>query len=267
MREATSALILFGGLIASVGVGLLIRALLPERHRSRETMELVQLAIGMMVTLASVVLGLLTYSVKGNFDTTNSDLATLSSSLIQIDRALREYGPDADPIRHLLRAYTAAAIATTWPDEPAPPGSYYPHDVTPVSPGRLESSELGRLLDRAELETRELTPSNPFQARLASDAIRDAQALITNRWRLIEDSRSTISLPFYFVLVLWLVVIFGCFGFMAPYRNLFVLGTIGLTAMSVSSAMYVILDMDTPIGGFISIGSAPLRDALSHLLA
>ena len=87
------------------------------------------------------------------------------------------------------------------------------------------------------------------------------------RWRVIEDARSTITLPFYLVLCSWLVVIFGCFGFITPHRNGFLLGMTALAAISVSSAMFVILDMDTPIGGLIAIGSAPLRDALAHLTA
>ena len=266
MNELTSTLVLLAALFISVGFGLLIKTLLPEHHRSRETMELVQLVIGMLVTLASVVLGLLTYSVKGNFDATASDLASLGSSLIQIDRTLREYGTEADPIRAILRAYTAAAIATTWPEEPAPPGNYYPRNASHPTPGRLESTDLGRMLGQAELQTRHLNPTDPFQTRLASDAIRDFQTLITERWRVIEDARSTITLPFYLVLVFWLVVIFGCFGFMTPHHNSFVLGIIALAATSVSSAMYVILEMDTPLGGLIAISSAPLHDALAHLL-
>jgi hypothetical protein len=266
MQEVTSSLILLAVLIVSVGLGLLVRYFLPERHRSRETLEVVQLVIGMLVTLASVVLGLLTYSVKGNFDQTSTDLASLGTTIIQLDQALREYGPEADPIRAILRSYTAAAIASTWHNEPPPPGNYYPGNLTPTAVGRLEDTDLGRMLDRGELAARMLTPQTPLQQKLSDAALRDFQGLIAARWRVIEDARSTLTLPFYLVLCFWLVVIFGCFGFITPQRNTFLLGMITLAAISVTSAMFVILDMDTPLGGLISIGSAPLRDALAHLL-
>jgi hypothetical protein len=266
MNEIESALVLMAALLASVGLGIAMRLLLPERHRSRETLEVVQLVIGMLVTLASVVLGLLTYSVKGNFDQTSSDLGALGSGIIQINRMLAEYGPEADPIRVMLRAYTAGAIASTWPAEVPPPGDYYPRNLPPVAPGRLETSELGTLLNQAELATRRLVPRDNVQDRLAADAVHEFQALIAARWRLIDDARSTITLPFFLVLCFWLVVIFGCFGFMTPYRNAFLFGMTALAALSVSSAMFVILDMDTPLGGLIAISSAPLRDALAHLL-
>jgi hypothetical protein len=266
MTEFRNAALVLLVLVVSTGMGIAIRAALPERHRSHEALEVVQLVIGMLFTLASVVLGLLTYSVKGNFDQTSVDLASLGSNIIQVDRLLREYGPEADPIREVLRSYTAAVIASTWPGEPAPPGDYYPRNLPRTPPGRLEDTTLGRLLNHGEFQTRALTPHTPMQQKLADDALHDFQALIMARWRVIEDARSTITLPFYLVLCSWLAVIFGCFGFMTPHRNTFLLGMIALGAVSVSSAMYVILDMDTPIGGWISIGSAPMRDALAHLL-
>jgi hypothetical protein len=267
MAEFLNAAIVLLVMLASAGLGVAIRSALAEHHRSREVLEVVQLVIGMLFTLASVVLGLLTYAVKGNFDQTSVDLAALGSNIIQVDRLLREYGPEADPIRELLRDYTAAAVASTWPNEPPPAGDYYPRNLPRTAPGRLEDTTLGRMLNHGEFQTRELTPRTPVQQKLAEDALHDFQALIMARWRVIEDARSTITLPFYLVLCFWLAVIFGCFGFMTSYRATFLLGMIALGALSVSSAMYVILDMDTPIGGWISVGSAPLRDALAHLVA
>ena len=92
---------------------------------------MVQLVIGMLFTLASVVLGLLTFSVKGGFDKASADLAALGSNIIRVDQLLRDYGPEADPIRTILRelhrrrdrqhldARAAAAgqtiIRATWP--------------------------------------------------------------------------------------------------------------------------------------------------------
>ncbi len=265
MVELFAAAKLLVVLLVSVGIGVGIKSLLPERHRSRDTIDLLQLVIGMLVTLASVVLGLLTYSVKGQFDTASADLARLGSNLIQTDRMLREYGPETDTARALLRDYTASMIANTWRTEPPPPGDYYPRNLPRTAPGRLESSVLGTLLDDAELKTRQLMPTDAFHTRLASDALREMDGVITARWRLIEDARSTITLPFYLVLSFWLAVVFGCFGLMMQHRNPLVLAMVTLAAIAIASAMFVVLDMDTPFGGFIAIGSMPMRDALAHL--
>ena len=40
---------------------------------------------------------------------------------------------------------------------------------------------------------------------------------------------------------------------------------IALAALSISSAIFVILDLDTPFGGVFTVSSEPLRHALMHL--
>ena len=62
----------------------------------------------------------------------------------------------------------------------------------------------------------------------------------------------------------WLVIVFAVFGVIAP-RNLVVYVTILLCALSFSSAIFFILELDTPIDGFIYVSSDVLRDALRHI--
>src|ERR1700761_6325126 len=139
MSEVGSALVVFVLLLAVTGVGVLVRPLLPEEHKAHETVQLIQLVIGMLVTFAALVLGLMTASAKSSFDTASNDLRTYATNLIEFDTTLREYGADTDPARDLLRQYTAAAIASTWPTE-TPPNGDYPRDIgTQDGSQKLES--------------------------------------------------------------------------------------------------------------------------------
>jgi hypothetical protein len=52
-------------------------------------------------------------------------MRALAGRIVQLDQTLREYGPETDTARGMLRSYTAGVIATTWPNEPQPPGDYY----------------------------------------------------------------------------------------------------------------------------------------------
>ena len=74
----------------------------------------------------------------------------------------------------------------------------------------------------------------------------------------MEESHGTISSPFDRILVFWLIIIFLCFGLIAP-RNALSLVTITLGALSIASALYVILDLDTPFTGAIIVPSQPCR--------
>jgi hypothetical protein len=84
------------------------------------------------------------------------------------------------------------------------------------------------------------------------------------RWKIIEEAHSSISLPFFKTLTFWLGVIFLSFGLVAP-RNTLALVTISLGAVSIASAVYVIVDLDSPFSGPIVVSSLPMRDALAHL--
>jgi hypothetical protein len=86
-------------LLGSSALGLFVRPLLSERHRSREVIEFVQLVVAMVMTFAALVLGLLTSSVKSSFDKVGNDLRTVAVELIQLDRSLREWGTETRPAR------------------------------------------------------------------------------------------------------------------------------------------------------------------------
>src|SRR5580698_8948911 len=109
--------ILFLVLCCSTVAGFRLRRVLAERHFNRDTLDSMRLVITMLVTFAALVLGLLTSSVKARFDRQTDVMRSYGINLIELDQGLRDYGPDADPARALVRSYTAAAIFDTWPDE------------------------------------------------------------------------------------------------------------------------------------------------------
>lgn len=264
MGEALDAVIVLALLIGSAAFGMFVRTRLPERHRSHETVELVSLVITMLVTFAALVMSLLTYSVKGAFDQGNTDMAAIAGHIVQLDQCLRNYGPESASARQQLRAYTAGVIASTWPHEARSPGDYYPPNAPSVSAGGMESRELGRLLNRTGLAIRHLTPADDFRRGIAASCLDDFRSLELARWTVIEEAHSTISLPFYLVLVFWLMVIFACFGLNAA-RNTFIFLIMALCAISIASAVFVILDMDTPFTGTLIISSRPMRNALADI--
>jgi hypothetical protein len=265
MSEIGSALFVFAVLLAGTAAGAFVRPLLPEEHKAHETVQLLHLVVGMLVTFAALVLGLLTASAKSNFDTVSNDFRGYAADLIQLDASLRDYGPQADGARRLLRAYTAAAIASTWAGEPAPAGDYYPKDLrSGQSQEKLESSQLGEMLDAAGREVRRFDPQDAFHKSLAAISLVQFTRVEQARWKLIEEAHSSISHPFFGTLTFWLLVIFLCFGLIAP-RNALALVIISLGALSIASAIYAIVDLDTPFGGAIAISSQPMRDALVHM--
>ena len=67
------------------------------------------------------------------------------------------------------------------------------------------------------------------------------------------------------MLAFWLMIIFGCFGLVAPRNSLAVI-TIALCALSLSSVVFVILDLSSLYDGYFSISSMGMRRALATML-
>jgi hypothetical protein len=67
------------------------------------------------------------------------------------------------------------------------------------------------------------------------------------------------------VLVFWLVILFACLGLTSPPDALTAI-VIALSAISVTAAVFVILDLDLPYGGLFGIPSASMRNALADMM-
>jgi len=264
MSELSYAAIMLLILLGGSALGVFVQPFLSEHHRSQETTDLIRLVITMLVTFAALVLGLLTSSVKASFDVVDNDLRSFSINLIQLDRLMHQYGSETDSARALLRSYTAAAIASTWPTEPKPPGDYYPTRVEPPSGNSIESVKLGDMLAQIEIDLHGLNPDDSVHGRQALVMVNQFEQLMRLRWRLIEEAHSSISMPFYMVLAFWLVILFASFGLSAP-RNVLSYITILLGALSIASVVFVILDLDNPFSGLFMVSSQPMREALAQL--
>jgi hypothetical protein len=250
-------------MIGSAAVGVYVRPRLPERHRTRETTELMQVTINLLVTFAALVLGLLTASVKQSFDRTAHDRQAYTLQLSILDNCLNNYGTETAPIRDQLHGYVAAVIASTWPDEPKPIGLTYPD--TKGMPRVGASPALGAMLNRIGNEINQLSPSTPFQQRTLTMCVDRYQQVLAGRLGVIEDARHDLFEPFYGILVFWLMIMFACFGLVAPVNGVTTV-TILLCATSLSSVIYVIIDLSRPYDGLFSISSDGMRETLSAML-
>ena len=252
MGPLAVSLVVFGCVFGGMLLGMALRKWLPEHHLSEDSRDVVKMGTGVVATLAALVLGLLIASAKGNFDTMNKGLVEASSKVILLDRIMAQYGPETQEIRGQLRSNLAAAIDQMWAE-----------DGTSQSEKRVLDSKAG--LETVQDKLRLLSPKNETQRGHQSRALQVSAEIIESRWLLIEQhAQSSLPVPFFVMLVSWLVIIFFCFSLLAP-RNATVIVVLLICALSASGALYLILELDRPYGGLITISDAPLREALSYL--
>jgi hypothetical protein len=263
MNQWALAGALFFVLCAAAALGSYVKAKLPEKHRSPETMALVQVTISLLVTFTSIVLGLLTGAVTTEFQQASRNDGVFAGQLVQVDQCFRDYGPETTHMREQFRGYVAAVLTSTWPDEPAPKDISHP-DMSKV-PILGEGVSLTALLNTIRTELRELSPKNAVQERILTDCAAEYSSFLKSRWDIIEESTSSISPPFYGVLSIWLVILFASFGLIArpnPVSGIIV----ALSALSIAVAVGVISDLDQPYGGLFSIPSTATRNALADMV-
>ena len=107
------AIVAFVVIIAAAWFGAYLRSVLPEHHLTPETESAVRIGVGLIATMAALVLGFLLASAKGSFDTKSEEIRSSAAKLILLDRNLRQYGVEADPIRAQLRATAKASWITS----------------------------------------------------------------------------------------------------------------------------------------------------------
>jgi hypothetical protein len=128
----------------------------------------------------------------------------------------------------------------------------------------VESVELSALLTRLDLAIRRLVPADEFERSIAASLQSRMVDLLQQRLNLISSGQSSLSWPFLAILLFWLVVIFVIAGLTSP-RNALVVVVTTLAALSIASSVFLAVDLDTPLTGFIAVSSAPLRDSLVHI--
>jgi Protein of unknown function (DUF4239) len=239
--------------LALVGIllGSVMQRLLPEGHLSSDSKEVVKLSMGVVATLAALVLGLLVASAKGTYDARESEINQITTYVILVDNLLAKYGDDAQAARVSLRQAIPAIVDRIWREAQSAPQQSSPFKAT------AEGEAFYR-------RVQELQPSSDIQRGLKERVIQVTTDLAQARFLLFSHLGSSIPVPFLAVLLLWMIVLFAGFSLMAP-ANATTLASLVICALSVSGAIFLILELDQPFSGIMVIQSEPLRNALPAL--
>jgi len=238
-----------GGALAGHG----LRSILPAHHLDEESRDTVKVGIGLVATMTALVLGLVTASAKSSFDAVDAAVKHTAMDLLTLDRLLARYGPETGEIRSALQHAVASRIDTIWPPNPSQPA-----DLDPMRLGAERAVE--RLAD----SLRGLTPRDDSQRALKSRALDLAEEALQARWLVFAGLETSVPLPFLGILLFWLTITFASFGLLAP-RNGTVFVVLFVCAVSVGSAVFLLLELEGPFDGVLRVSADPLRYALTHL--
>jgi hypothetical protein len=251
MSPLLECLIVPVGILAAAGLGMAGGFRLPKHHLDEKARTHVFGSISVVATLTALLLGLMISSAQGERTLVSRELQDLSASVIRLDRLLRTYGPDADSARAGLGAYVTHKRDDLFPTTAGA-------RANPGNPATVA------LLDHVQDAVLALQPKSPAQDWRKSQALQRSAEIASAPWAIAEEQQEQQSRPFVIVLTFWLVIIFAAYGLFMP-RHVTAIAALVLSALAVTSAIFVILEAFSPFSGMIHIPSAPLSEAVDQV--
>lgn len=237
----------FGGAL----LGTYIRKILPSAHLSKESQDVMRLAMGLVATMTALLLGLVTAAARSSFDSQDATMRTNATNILTLDRLLARYGPETRATRDLIRKAVAFRIETTWPGDGSAGSGLTQAQGTPA-------------VEEVENQILQLVPATDAQRWFKSEALRLTEDVVKARWRSLGSQGGSVPILFLAVVIFWLTVTFVSFGLYAP-SNASVITVLFVAAISVAAAVFLTLELDGPFDGLIKLSSGPMRYVLSQL--
>ena len=223
--------------------------MLPRHHLNEHAKDVVRLGVGLIATIAALVLGLLIAAAKGSFDTQTTQVKQITANLILLDNILAQYGPEARPVRQQMRNAVGPFADRLWREK----------QVVTTGPFEPNVTE-----EQVFCEIPKLSPHNDAQRLLQSRAVQVSNDLAQLRFMLFVEPESMIPTPFLAIIAFWLAICFASYSLFSPL-NMTLLTCLSLFAFSAACAIFLILELGRPFTGLMMISSAPMRNALGML--
>src|SRR5271163_500349 len=108
-KFALGVAVFAGGLL-----GFVLQRTLPEQHTTGPSRDMIGAVAGLLTLLCALVAGLLIWTAYGVYAGQNAAIQTVASKVLQLGLALKDYGPEANPVRAQLRERLGKTIDQVW---------------------------------------------------------------------------------------------------------------------------------------------------------
>jgi hypothetical protein len=178
-------------------------------------------------------------------------IQNLAAKVLQLDLALSDYGPDANPERSALRDRVAKTIDQVWGTRETDANFAANNFVAAI-----------RLLRDPEKAIERLQPSTDEQKQAIAQAKSALEAIGQARLQMSFALSAPVSYPLLLTVVGWVFLLFCGFGLMSREGAMSIIA-LGVAAIAIASAVLMILDLSNPYSGVFRAYSAPLEQVLA----
>jgi hypothetical protein len=241
----------FGLMIFAATIGALVRRKINPNILDEPTRELARIGVALVVTLSSIVLGLLLSSSFGRFEARKSDVRQIAAQLSVLDMMLKEYGAEGGELRKTMRTTVDDLALVLW------------HPLINES-GNEELQRANEGLASLYRNVLDLQVTTQRQSVLKNSIVNVVNE-IAQKKRILESSdRDTTGFALLAICLFWYFINFMTYFLFAPVTRVSV-AILGICAFSVSLAFFVIFEHEVFGSGLISIPREHLTSALPPL--
>jgi hypothetical protein len=232
-------------------LGLYLQKRLPQQHMTGGSRDMILAVIGLVTLLLALVLGTLVGNTYAFFATQKSELETFASRALLFDQALSDFGPEAKTARDALKRGLTESYQLFWNGADLDPAQLKV-DV----PLNRFGSMYGML--------KSLNPTTDPQKEALAAAKANLGLMEQTRLLMSLQLASPIAWSLVFIVIAWAAFLFCGFGVLSG-ANPTTIGALLLGAVSVASAMFLILDLSQPYSGRFRVSPAALEQTLEAL--
>lgn len=248
MRQDLFAFVVAVVVFVSGMAGLVYQAWDPRNEEVTETRDLINRLTGLVATMSALVLGLLIASANNFHNSQKAGLETVSARVLELDGVLRRYGPDAQSARNMLKELITSSYK----------GVAQGDKVPSVEQDAARIDRLFLAIDAL----REAAPdSRKYLVATAGDL---ATSINDQRLQISLQLNNSISWPFMTILIAWASLLFFGFGMLARVNRASVVG-LAVGAVSVASAIFLIVELSTPYSGLLRLSPTPVLQTIAGL--
>ena len=250
----TSISIALGVAVLTFGSGILglyIQKRLPTHHMSGGSKDMILAVIGLITLLLALVLGTLVGNTYAFFAAQEHELQIMASRALLVDQALAQYGPQAKPARDRLKEALIQGYDLVWRGGDS-------------DPAQLKVDVALNRWDRESSALDALDATTAAQKRALGLATANLELMEQTRLLMSLQLSSPVGLPLVFSVIAWSLFLFCGFGVLSG-SNPTTIVALALGAVSVASAMFLILELSQPYSGVFRIPSSAMAQTIEAI--
>lgn len=239
VKSTTIAAITFACSLLGVYVHLKSSADILSSH------DLIISVCGFIGTLFAIVLGLLISSSYTTFNSHQTDLNTLVSSIANINSLLKPYAPSSNNARQILKNHALQIRDRYWPEKGGP--LRHAIDYQHLTSDIQAISSIIALFKKIEHHNNEDLHSIRQSSR----------SLIEIQYNIVHSLSNTVPTLLLKVIFGWVCILFFLFGILSG-ANIYSIFFLLLGTIAIASTNFLILELADPYQGVFRVSSSPL---------